>query len=86
MSGRAVEACRAPAEVFVPQTHHPGDEAEVGFGDVVIRLAGPHVRCFLFCLRLSFSGKAVQQLRRPGPFPGYGRVENYPDRPPGRPA
>ena len=33
-----VEAGRGPAEVFVPQSHRPGDEAEVDFGEVVIRL------------------------------------------------
>jgi hypothetical protein len=32
------EAGRGPAEVFVP--HRPGDEAEVDFGEVVVRLAG----------------------------------------------
>jgi hypothetical protein len=34
------EAGRGPAEVFVRQSHRPGDEAEVDFGEVVIRLAG----------------------------------------------
>jgi len=47
--------------VFVPQSHRPGDEAEVDFGEVVVRLAGQDVSCFLFCLRLSFSGKAVHR-------------------------
>jgi len=56
------EAGRGPAEVFVPQTHRPGDEAEVDFGEVVVRLAGQDVSCFLFCLRLSFSGKAVHRV------------------------
>jgi transposase len=55
------EAGRGPAEVFVPQSHRPGDEAEVDFGEVVVRLAGQDVGCFLFCLRLSFSGKAVHR-------------------------
>jgi transposase len=57
------EAGRRPAEVFVPQTHSPGDEAEVDFGEVVVRQAGEDVTCFLFCLRLSFSGKAVHGSR-----------------------
>jgi hypothetical protein len=60
------EAGRGPAEVFVPQSHRPGDEAEVDFGDVVVRLAGQDVRCFLFCLRLSFSGKAVHRVSLSG--------------------
>jgi hypothetical protein len=37
------EAGRGPAEVFVPQSHRPGDEAEVDFGEVVVRLAGEDV-------------------------------------------
>ena len=60
------EAGRGPAEVFVPQTHRPGDEAEVDFGEVVVRLAGAEVSCFLFCLRLSFSGKAVHRVSLSG--------------------
>lgn len=53
------ESGRAPVEVFVPQSHRPGDEAEVDFGDVVIELRGQPVTCTLFSLRLSFSGRAV---------------------------
>jgi transposase len=60
------EAGRGPAEVFVRQSHRPGDEAEVDFGEVVIRLAGELVTCFLFCLRLSFSGKAVHRVSLSG--------------------
>src|SRR6516164_5602080 len=61
-----VEAGRGPAEVFVPQSHRPGDEAEVDFGEVVVRLAGQDAGCFLFCLRLSFSGKAVHRVSLSG--------------------
>lgn len=32
----------------------------------VVRLAGPDVSCFLFCLRLSFSGKAVHRVSLSG--------------------
>src|ERR1700733_12671360 len=60
------EAGRGPAEVFLRQSHRPGDEAEVDFGEVVVRLAGTEVRCFLFCLRLSFSGKAVHRVSLSG--------------------
>jgi transposase len=60
------EAGRAPAEVFVPQTHRLGDEAEVDFGEVVVRLGGQDTGCFLFCLRLSFSGKAVHRVSLSG--------------------
>jgi transposase len=60
------EAGRGPAEVFLRQSHRPGDEAEVDFGEVVVRLAGQDVRCYLFCLRLSFSGKAVHRVSLSG--------------------
>lgn len=60
------EAGRGPAEVFVPQSHKPGDEAEVDFGEVVVRLAGQDTGCFLFCLRLSYSGKAVHRVSLSG--------------------
>ena len=54
-AGRAVE------EACVPQTHEPGAEAEVDFADLWIDLAGVRTKCFLFSLRLSFSGKAVHR-------------------------
>jgi len=57
-----VEAGRGPATVFVPQTHRPGAEAEVDFGEVVVRLRGQQVNCALFAFRLSFSGKAVHRI------------------------
>ncbi len=57
-----VEAGREPANAFVPQDHKPGREAEVDFGDVVIRLRGDLVICTLFSLRLSYSGKAVHRI------------------------
>jgi transposase len=47
---------------MVPQTHLPGEEAEVDFCDVWIRLAGEAVKCHLFTLRLSYSGKAVHRV------------------------
>ncbi|WP_281944954.1 IS21 family transposase [Streptomyces olivaceus] len=58
----AVEAGKAPIEAFVPQTHPPGMEAEVDFGDVAVRLAGELVTCYLFSFRLSYSGKAVHRV------------------------
>lgn len=57
-----VESGREPAAVFVPQSHRPGMEAEVDFGEVAVRLRGKLVTCFLFSLRLSFSGKAVHKI------------------------
>jgi transposase len=46
----------------VPQVHAPGAEAEVDFCDVWVRLAGEPVKCHLFTLRLSYSGKAVHRV------------------------
>jgi transposase len=58
-------AANAGVEVenaFVLQTHPPGAEAEVDFGDVYVSLAGQLTKCFLFTLRLSSSGKACHQV------------------------
>ncbi|WP_406324253.1 IS21 family transposase [Streptomyces sp. NBC_01637] len=57
-----IEEGRGPPQAFVPQTHRPGDEAEVDFGDVWIHLNGVSTKVFLFSLRLSFSGKAVHKI------------------------
>lgn len=56
------EAGHGPVEVFVPQSHRPGMEAEVDFGEVAVRLRGTLVTCFLFSLRLSFSAKGVHRI------------------------
>jgi transposase len=56
------EAGRGPQKGFVPQSHQPGAEAEVDFGDVTVRLAGQQVKCVLFSFRLSYSGKAVHRV------------------------
>jgi transposase len=45
-------------EVFVPQDHVPGAEAEVDFGEFHIRLRGQDVKVWMFAMRLSASGKA----------------------------
>lgn len=56
------EAGRGPVEVFIPQTHLPGAEGEVDFGDVAVRLRGELVTCTMFSLRLSYSGRAVHRV------------------------
>ncbi|MFB8000132.1 IS21 family transposase [Streptomyces sp. NPDC056002] len=56
------ESGKAPAEAFIRQSHQPGLEAEVDFGDVSVKLAGEQVTCYLFSLRLSYSGKAVHRV------------------------
>jgi hypothetical protein len=45
-------------EVAVPQTHAPGAEAEVDFGEFSVYLAGVLVKVWLFVMRLSHSGRA----------------------------
>lgn len=42
--------------VTVPQTHSPGAEAEVDFGEFVAFIGGVLVKCQMFCMRLSYSG------------------------------
>ena len=49
-------------EVFVPQEHAPGAEAEVDFGEVWVILAGVKTKCHMFTFRLSHSGKAVHRI------------------------
>jgi transposase len=46
-------------QVSVPQTHPPAEEAEVDFGEFTAVIAGVSMSLFMFCLRLSHSGKAV---------------------------
>ncbi|MFH0246191.1 IS21 family transposase [Streptomyces sp. HK10] len=53
---------RQHLEGMVPQAHLPGEEAEVDFADVWVRVAGEVVKCHLFTLRLSHSGKAVHRV------------------------
>jgi transposase len=57
-----IEAGRGPPDAFIPQSHLPGVEAEVDFGDVAVRLRGEQVTCALFSFRLSYSGKAVHRI------------------------
>lgn len=57
---------RADASAFIPQTHLPGREAEVDFGEISVRLRGELVTCHLFSLRMSYSGKAVHRVSATG--------------------
>lgn len=49
-------------EGMVPQEHLPGEEAEVDFADVWVRVGGEMTKCHLFTLRLSYSGKAIHRV------------------------
>ena len=46
------------AGVTVPQTHVPGEEAEVDFGELWAWIEGVYTRWWMFCMRLSYSGRA----------------------------
>ena len=59
-----VEAGRR-VEVFVPQEHSPGAEAEVDFGEVFVVLNGVKTKCHMFVFRLSHAGKAIHRITRP---------------------
>ena len=45
-------------EVAVPQSHEPGEEAEVDFGEFHAMIAGTLIKLWMFVLRLSCSGRA----------------------------
>lgn len=48
-------------DVFVPQIHAPGVEAEVDWGEAVVEIAGVATTVHLFVMRASFSGAAFCQ-------------------------
>lgn len=54
-----VEAGREPADTFIVQSHLPGQEAEVDFGEVAVRLRGQLVTCALFCSACRTEGACV---------------------------
>ena len=55
---RRVELGLDRVEVAVPQTHPPGAEAEVDFGEFSARIAGALIKLWMFVMRLSHSGRA----------------------------
>jgi transposase len=55
---RRVELGVMEVEVCIPQTHPPGAEAEVDFGEFYSLVAGDWVKCWMFVMRLSHSGRA----------------------------
>jgi transposase len=55
---RKVELGLDRVEVAVPQTHPPGAEAEVDFGEFYATIAGAWVKVWMFVMRLSCSGRA----------------------------
>jgi transposase len=59
--GRKRELGWPVGEVFVPQVHAPGMEAEVDWGEADVVLGGIAVTVYLFVMRASFSGAAFCQ-------------------------
>jgi len=55
---RRIELGLVRVEVSVPQTHPPGAEAEVDFGELWASVGGTSVKLWMFVMRLSFSGRA----------------------------
>jgi len=55
---RRIELGLEHREVAVPQSHEPGAEAEVDFGEFWARIGGQLVKCWMFVMRLCCSGKA----------------------------
>jgi transposase len=47
---------------FVERAHAPGADAEVDFGELWVVLGGEMTRCFLFAMRLCYSGRAVHKV------------------------
>jgi transposase len=45
-------------EVFVPQVHEPGVEAEVDWGEAIVEIAGQRRTVYLFLMRACYSGAA----------------------------
>ena len=55
---RRVELGLDRVEVGVPQTHEPGAEAEVDFGEFYATVGGVWMKLWMFVMRLSHSGRA----------------------------
>jgi transposase len=55
---RKVELGLVSNEVAVPQTHEPGAEAEVDFGEFYATVGGAWLKLWMFVMRLSHSGRA----------------------------
>ncbi len=54
---RRVELGLVSVEVSVPQSHLPGAEAEVDFGELHAVIAGSLMKCWMFVMRLSHCGR-----------------------------
>lgn len=52
----------AIAQAFVPQSHQPGEEAEVDFAELFVDLPQGRTKCYMFTFRLCLSGKSVHRV------------------------
>jgi transposase len=51
------ELRRQTAEVFVPLVHRIGDEGQVDFFEVTVEIDGERKKCWMFLMRLMYSGR-----------------------------
>jgi transposase len=85
---RRAELGLRAGEVSVPQTHEAGAEAEVDFGEFYATIAGLVVKCWMFVMRLSHSGRAfhvafatqAQEAFLEGHVLAFGHFGGAPDR------
>lgn len=56
------EEAGAPVEGYIIRHNRPGFDAEVDFGELQVRVGGVDTKCFLFVLRLAYSGRAVHRI------------------------
>jgi transposase len=59
---RRAELGLEQVQVMVPQSHEPGAEAEVDFGEFHAQVAGVLLKLWMFVLRLSCSGRAFHHV------------------------
>jgi hypothetical protein len=57
---RRVEMGLVHRKMSIPQTHPAGAEGEVDFGEFYATIAGVWIKCWMFVMRLSHSGRAFQ--------------------------
>ena len=71
VASRRAELGLDNTEVMVPQSHEPGAEAEVDFGEFHAVIAGALAKLWMFVMRLSCSGRAfhVAFVTGTGPSP-----------------
>ena len=58
---RRRELGESVGEVYVPLCHEPGAEAEVDWGEAIVRIAGVETKVYLFLMRACFSGACFVQ-------------------------